>query len=751
MPSVPKFLSRFGSLRSRLILLAAIGVLATSALAALLTWQAYRHERGAVVRDLRNTSHALAVLVDHDLESKQQLMRGLAASPELAQDDLAGFYHHAASIASGQHDWISLFALDGKHVLNTRLPWGSHLPDAPMPEGMVTTLLEGRTFVSDLIRSSVTDASVLIIAVPVWFGQEIHGLALVVTPEAFMAGIDLSQIAPGYVLTIVDRTGTCVARSRNADRWVGHKVTPDILEAALARRAQVAPSITLEKIAVLAAVSPAPRSGWTIALGAPAHLLTASAKRLLWMGAAATLCVLLLTGAIAWWIIQSAVRDVRQLVSDTQELGIGNTPPAHAWALAETALIGEAMRTSALRLELELEKRTQVENALRETEQRFRLATDNAMIILFEQDADLRYRWLYPLREEHRHSLGKSDLEIVPTEQGRQLTELKSTVLRTGEPQRMEISLKLPQGVRHFSIFVTAKRDARARVVGVTGVALDLTEQRDAERELGLAQRELLRTNALLEHKVRERTASMTDLVKQMEEFTYTVSHDLRAPLRAITGFSTILLEDYAPRLDDAGRALIDRIVRSGVRMDRMISDLLTLSRISRAEMPLSAVDVDGTIRDVLYDNPSLQPPHCDLRVERPLPLVLAHPTSLAQVLANLLTNAAKFVPRGRTPSIRVRGDERDDGTVRLSIRDNGIGIKPEHRSRLFRVFERVHQGDYEGNGMGLAIVRRAVERMGGRVGLESTEGEGSLFWVELPAANGQAATETSALHDSVV
>jgi PAS domain S-box-containing protein len=239
-----------------------------------------------------------------------------------------------------------------------------------------------------------------------------------------------------------------------------------------------------------------------------------------------------------------------------------------------------------------------------------------------------------------------------------------------------------------------------------------------------------------LEALVHERTTSLRQVVAQMEEFSYSVSHDLRAPVRAMRGFAEIILQDHGTQLDERGRDLLARISRNSGRMDRLIQDLLTYSRVSRREIQLEPVSLDKLVREVVEEYPNMRPEHADIQVEGPLPDVIAHEPSLTQVISNLLSNAVKFVPPQSRPRIRVSYD-RSAARARLWFVDNGLGIKPEHQKRLFGMFERLHpEKNYEGTGIGLAIVRKAVERMNGAVGVESDGISGSRFWFELPIAS---------------
>jgi len=219
---------------------------------------------------------------------------------------------------------------------------------------------------------------------------------------------------------------------------------------------------------------------------------------------------------------------------------------------------------------------------------------------------------------------------------------------------------------------------------------------------------------------------------RELEAFSYTVSHDLRAPLRALKGYTDILLEDYGPKLEATAKEYLSNLERAVVRMDALTRDLLSYSRIVRQQIELEPVCVDAVCREVTAMNPALQPPNTEMVVPPNLLPVRAHPTLLGQCLANLLDNAAKFVAPGVTPRIHIRTEPRGD-RVRIWVEDNGVGIDPAHHQKIFGIFERVgHLKTNQGTGIGLAIVARAAQRMGGICGVESSVGNGSRFWIEL-------------------
>jgi len=195
--------------------------------------------------------------------------------------------------------------------------------------------------------------------------------------------------------------------------------------------------------------------------------------------------------------------------------------------------------------------------------------------------------------------------------------------------------------------------------------------------------------------------------------------------------YTQAVLDDYSHALPDEARQFLERVAHNAARLDKMVLDLLTFSRVARSEVLLQRVSVAQVVADVIDHYPALQEPEAEIRVGQ-LQDVLAHEPSLTQAISNLLMNAVKFRNPGSIPNVRVRAENRET-MVRLWIEDDGIGIDPRYQHRLFKMFERIHPDlPYEGTGVGLAIVRKAAERMGGRVGVDSDGVHGSRFWIDL-------------------
>ncbi|HEY4975982.1 MAG TPA: ATP-binding protein, partial [Gaiellaceae bacterium] len=261
-----------------------------------------------------------------------------------------------------------------------------------------------------------------------------------------------------------------------------------------------------------------------------------------------------------------------------------------------------------------------------------------------------------------------------------------------------------------------------------TSLAVALQQARLHER--------LERHASELEERVAQRTTELGEANDELEAFAYSVAHDLRAPLRAMTGFSEALIEDYAAKLGDEGADYAQRIADAASSMDHLIEDLLAYSRLARAEIHVEPVSLQQALDEALsQQRGAIDTSQAELTVDKAFPEVEGNYRMLVQVLANLISNALKFVAPGETPSVRISAESSQE-RVRLSVEDKGIGIDPEHAQRIFRVFERLHGGEvYPGTGIGLAIVRKGVERMNGQVGVESKPGKGSRFWIELEAA----------------
>ncbi|MCI0511767.1 PAS domain S-box protein [candidate division KSB1 bacterium] len=375
----------------------------------------------------------------------------------------------------------------------------------------------------------------------------------------------------------------------------------------------------------------------------------------------------------------------------------------------------------------------QVAAALRESEERYRQLINHAPLGIFAADAQGNIQIVNPALVE---IVGSPSIDATRAinllsfpllkEAGfpdlvKQYVE-KGLLYRGEFPYRSKLGKDLVCMLNLYPLY-----DAQHQIRGMQGIVEDITPRKAVEAELH-------KHREHLEELVKRRTAELEEVNAELKTFAYSVSHDLRTPLRAMHGFSQILLDEYATQLDLTGQDYAKRIVDAAHRMESLIQDLLVYSRLTQAEIHLRQVNLNQIVTKILAEMESeISDRHAVIQVQKPFPVIRAHAATLEQILSNLLNNALKFVEPGKTPRVKIWADEQPD-RVRIWISDNGIGIPAEYYERIFRVFERLHgYSTYSGSGIGLAIVRKAVERIGGTVGVVSEVGVGSQFWIELP------------------
>jgi PAS domain S-box-containing protein len=412
----------------------------------------------------------------------------------------------------------------------------------------------------------------------------------------------------------------------------------------------------------------------------------------------------------------SARREAEQALAQAQAeaLELQNRARIAALNQMQDATLAREQAESALR-------------ALRESEGRLALFVEHAPAALAMFDLEMRYvavsrRWLEGFGLGGQNLIGRNHYEVFP-----EIREEWRAVHRRAQAgevlRRDEDRFERADGtVRWVRWEVRPWRSVDGQIGGIVVFTEDISAHKAAEEALQ-------RLNATLEARVAERTAQLEALNQSLESFVYSVSHDLKAPLRGVEGYSRFLQEDHAQRLDEEGRLFIANI-RSGVaRMGELIDDLLAYSRMERRPLHSDVVDLGALLRRLLAER--------GVQVELDLPAVLCvqvDADGLALALRNLLENAIKFSARSAVPHIAIAARVAP-GRVTLSIRDNGIGFDMKYHDRIFEIFQRLHRlEDYPGTGIGLALVKKALERMGGRVWAESAPGQGATFHMQVPA-----------------
>lgn len=300
------------------------------------------------------------------------------------------------------------------------------------------------------------------------------------------------------------------------------------------------------------------------------------------------------------------------------------------------------------------------------------------------------------------------------------------------------LSLALRVNRLFFGNLILAAAQQSAFTAEHQAVASEIANQLAIAFQQAQLRQQVQQYTSELEQRVAERTQALQEANEGLETFNYSASHDLRAPLRVMQGLTQALLEDYREQLDTTGQQYLQEVARSANQADQLVTNLLEYGRLTRADIALGPINLSQLVVNVVTQ---LQDQHhedqAQITIDHPLPDVLGHPAVLEQVILNLITNAIKFMPPDCQPQVRIWATV-EQNWVRLWIADNGIGIVQEHQQRIFQAFERLHTATtYPGTGIGLAIVRKGIERMGGQVGVESQPGQGSQFWLTLSRVTG--------------
>jgi signal transduction histidine kinase len=344
----------------------------------------------------------------------------------------------------------------------------------------------------------------------------------------------------------------------------------------------------------------------------------------------------------------------------------------------------------------------------------------------------------------HRDPVHKPLLEVLPEVRGQGYDEALRRVMKTGIPEiGQEALVKLrrrPEGEMedtYWTFIYAPLYSENGEIDRVTVICNDVTEQVKARTHLETLacklQQELherKRIEERLEQTVEERTAKLRETIDELEAFSYSIAHDMRAPLRAMQSFAQLMANDLGDNLTPASKDYLRRIKTSANRMDQLIRDVLTYSSVARTEIKLVPVKLDQLVTDIIESYPQLKDPNVNIERKGQLGAVIGNEAALTQCFSNLLGNAAKFVEAGKKANITIWTEKRGERR-RVWIEDNGIGIPVDQHERIFGIFQRLDK-NYQGTGIGLAIVKKAIERMSGTVGVQSAPGQGSRFWFDL-------------------
>jgi PAS domain S-box-containing protein len=366
-------------------------------------------------------------------------------------------------------------------------------------------------------------------------------------------------------------------------------------------------------------------------------------------------------------------------------------------------------------LQKEIVEHERVDQALRESEQRFRALIESTSDWIWEVDANGVYTYASPKVEDllgYRPDevIGKTPFDLMPPEEAKRVAERFEAVAASRAPFAGLENTNVHKDGRLVVLETSGVPvfDSGGHLRGYRGIDRDITERKQAAEAIEAKNREL-------------------------ESFVYTASHDLRTPLVSIEGFAKLLAEGYADRLDADGKEYLWRLRDSAGAMDSLLSDLLELSRVTRTEEPRQTVRVAEIVMQATQQlAQAIEESAAEIVMPDDLPTVCASPTRLRQIFTNLISNAVKFSREGVAPRVEIAWEKAENG-CRFLVKDNGIGIETQFGEQVFDIFTRLKEKDVAGSGVGLAIVKRIVAGQGGEVGLDSRPGGGTTVWFTLP------------------
>lgn len=500
-----------------------------------------------------------------------------------------------------------------------------------------------------------------------------------------------------------------------------------------------------------------PGLGWLVMVRQRSHLAFALAQKLQHQIFLITMTLGILLAILGWLIADAMAQPLLEIAAAADRIRHGhlNSKIPAFGGKDEIAILSRSLNELVLslmrqeqelqasnhQLQSELQERQQTQKALKQSEERFRIAARCASDLIYEWNISSgSLEWFGNIDEQLGYNVGEFPRTqtaweniIHPHDRDR----VRAAVvwhLKTRQPYFEEYRVQRQDGTwLYWTDRGTALGDENGNSYKWIGVNTDITARKQTEQALREALQKLKELNASLEHRVAERTAQLEAANQELEAFSYSVSHDLRAPLRSIDGFSVALLERYDSHLDDKGKHYLQRVRAATQKMGELIDDLLKLSRVTRSEMVYQAVDLSAMVQTIALDLRQMQP-------ERQVDLIVASgvvtqgdPKLLMVVLENLLNNAWKFTSKAVYAKIEFGTLSRTDGTTAYFISDNGAGFNMAYGKKLFEAFGRLHNADeFPGTGVGLATVKRIVQRHGGQVWAEGAVGQGARFYFTL-------------------
>ena len=721
------------TIRARLLWLVVACVVPMALLAIVFVVLSYDQGRDRQLQANLEKTRAIARAVDQQLDAGVQALRVLSTSRSFDDGNYQRFHEQASETAQYTGADIISWLNGDLRSLSSSQRWGPPYPQLrPEHDRMPQLLGSGKPAVSGVFTGQLSKHLQIALGVPVLReGRPIARLQLLFGVQRFADLLARQNIARSWTATVLDHQGIIVARNRDAS-LVGKPATPAFWQRIRSAGEGTADSVTLDGTAVTTTFTHSPQFGWAVLIAVPRQELRAQ----LWgplalLGGSATL-LLAIGVRLARAIGPRIAAPIQALVRPALAIGRGEVTKVAESSLHEARELGHALQQAQALLHEREQARRQAEQSMRDSQSRLTIALEAAEI--GDWDIDLATGVMRHSMQHDRcfgHSqpiVGWNTERFLASIHAEDQPRMRRAVQRTmtqRAPWQDDYRVVWPDGSVHW---LASRGMFLSGAPGfVVGVVIDITARKQTEE---------LRLQGV---RIAEQNRQIQQASRLKGEFLANMSHELRTPLNAVIGFAEILRTNEAA-LPEAKRAeYLNHIASSGRHLLRLINDVLDLAKVESGKFvlapePLQLAQLVDEVADVLRPQATLKGVTLQAAVDPSLGEVLLDPVRLKQMLYNLLSNAIKFTDAAGRVELRAQPD--GEQGLRIEVHDTGIGIAPDDLPKLFRQFEQVHGRAgkrYGGTGLGLALTRQLAELHGGSVGVSSTPGEGSVFYLVLP------------------
>jgi signal transduction histidine kinase len=745
-----KWIPRFSSLRARLLLLLFLTLLPVYSFILYSVFEARQQAADNAGRDAFSLTRLVVLEQKNLIEIIRQQLITLAQLPIVRRPELATLCNRTfANLLKQNPLYTNLGVIAPDGTLRCSAVPLTKLPNLSDRRYFSATMATRSFFIGDYQIGRVSGKGAVNLAYPVLdAADKPEAVVYIALGLGELSGrlIETAILPENSTIAIMDNHGTILVRQPDPEQWVG-KSLPDapLIKAILAHKQEgtmQAPGVDgVERLYVFKPIYSIAAEQVYVSVGIPIDTVYAGANELLIRTILLMVLVTAAVIALAWVGGGTLVlHPMNALMNATRRLESGDfgarTDLPHS--SDEFGQLAQGLDDMAGALQARQSEAVRAEQALQQKDKLLTMVGAMAKVGGWEFDArTLKGTWTDEVARIH--DMDPKDPTNVETgirfyrDESRKIIEaaVKDAIEHT-QPYDLELEITTAKGNHKWVRTIGQPVLEDGKVVKVWGSFQDITERKRIEEDI-------LRLNADLDRKVIERTAELHAANKELEAFSYSVSHDLRAPLRAIDGFSQALLEDYAERLDDQARDYLNRVRGATQRMGHLIDDMLTLARVTRAEMHRETVNLSALATEVLAELQKSEPERkVDWRIESGL-IAQGDARLLRVALVNLLGNAWKFTGKTATAKIEF-GAMRDapipntQDATEFFVRDNGAGFDMAYAGKLFGAFQRLHlTSEFPGTGIGLATVQRIMHRHGGQVRGEGAPGQGATFYFTLP------------------